>query len=150
MNKPLLSLFLLPMLYVVTHAQPLLPPEDSSQAIADRIVSSKKPVLVDFWAAWCGPCRILNPIIADLEKKYHSRVLFIKVNVDQHRALSAYFSVSSIPAVFIINNKNVVQALAGVQPKARYIAALDAVLSAPPPPPPPAADSTSAPPPAQQ
>lgn len=129
--------------------QPMLPPpgKDSSQAIADRIIGSKVPVLVDFWAAWCGPCRMLNPIIADLEKKYHRKVTFIKVDVDQHRSLSAYFGISSIPAVFIIYNKNVVQALSGVQPKERYIAALDAVLKSPPPAaePPPAS-----PPPTQQ
>ena len=114
--------------------QPLRPPVDSSQAIADRIVRSEVPVLVEFWAAWCMPCRILNPILEEVEKQYGKKVLFIKVNIDVHRALSAYFGVNSIPAVFIIHRKNVVQALSGVQTKERYIAALDAVLKAPPPP----------------
>jgi thioredoxin 1 len=115
--------------------QPFVPPEDSSQAIADRIVQSEIPVLVDFWAAWCGPCRILNPIIAELEETYKDKVLFIKVNVDIHRALSSYFGVSSIPAVFIIHKKSVVQALPGVQPKENYIKALDTVLKGSPSPP---------------
>ncbi len=113
--------------------QPPTAPTDSSQLIADRIVQSPQPVLVDFWATWCGPCRMLNPIIADLEKEYHRKVLFIKVNVDIHRALSAYFGVRSIPAVFIIKNKNVVAALQGVQPKDRYAEELDKVLTSPPP-----------------
>ncbi len=130
-----------PVLFLITifaacmlQAQPFAPSYDSSQAIADRIVQSKIPVLVDFWAAWCGPCRMLNPIIEDLEKKYRNKVLFVKVNVDIHRALSAYFGISSIPAVFLINNKNVIKAFPGVQPKETYAAALDSTLKLPPPP----------------
>ena len=118
-------------------AQPMKAPEDSSQLIADRIVQSKIPVLVDFWAVWCGPCKMLNPIIKDLEKTYRKRVLFIKVNVDIHRALSAYFGVQSIPSVFIISNKNVVAAMRGVQPKKRYIEELDKALALPASPPEP-------------
>jgi thioredoxin 1 len=127
--------------------QPLRPPVDSSQAIADRIVRSEVPVLVEFWAAWCMPCRMLNPILEEVEEHYGKKILFIKVNVDVHRALSAYFGVNSIPAVFIINRKNVVRAFSGVQPKEWYIAALDAVLRAPPPSsePPPASPPDSSP-----
>ena len=113
--------------------QPMAPVEDSSQAIADRIVQSEVPVLVDFWAVWCGPCRMLNPIIEDLEKTYRKKILFVKVNVDLHRALSSYFGIQSIPAVYIISNKNVVASLPGVQPKERYIEELDKVLAATPP-----------------
>ena len=115
-----------------TAGQPMQSPTDSSQHIADRIVQSEVPVLVDFWAVWCGPCRMLNPIIKELEKSYRKRVLFIKVNVDVHRALSAYFGVQSIPSVFIIKDKNVKAALAGVQPRERYVEELEKVLALPP------------------
>ena len=101
---------------------------DSSRFFADKIVQSKMPVLIDFWAAWCGPCRFLNPTIDDLKKEYAGKVLVMKVNVDIHRTLAAYFRVSSIPAVFLITNKTVVDYLPGLQPKELYKRALDKVL----------------------
>ncbi len=112
-------------------AQGRLPPEsaDSSQAIADKIVKSKIPVLIDFWAVWCGPCRMLNPIIADLEKQYKGKVEFVKVNVDVHRAIAAYFQVNAIPAVFIVHNKNVIKNLPGLQPKEMYQEAITEALA---------------------
>jgi len=102
---------------------------DSSQAIADRIVKSKIPVMIDFWAAWCGPCKMLNPIMAELEKEYKGKVEFMKINVDVHRAISAYFRVNSIPSVFIVHDKNVVKHLPGLQPKEMYKSAIAEVLA---------------------
>jgi len=115
---------------------PLEAPFDSSQIIADRITASKIPVLIDFWAPWCGPCRMLGPVIEDLKKKYAGKVSFEKINVDVERQISAYFRISSIPAVFIVNDKTVINYLQGFQPKAVYEEALQAVLkpSAPPAP----------------
>lgn len=101
---------------------------DSSQLIADKIVNSKTPVLVDFWAPWCGPCKMLNPIIKELEKEYDQKVVFIKVNVDIHKAIAAYFGITAIPAVFIIKDKAVVKMLPGLQNKDSYKEALDEVL----------------------
>jgi thioredoxin 1 len=114
--------------YVVANPAP---PVDSSQQIADMIVNSKIPVLVDFWAPWCGPCRLLNPIIKQLEKDYDKKVFFVKVNIDVHRSIANYFSVNSIPAVFIINDKTVLKMLPGLQPREAYVNALNEVLIAP-------------------
>jgi thioredoxin 1 len=100
---------------------------DSSQQIADKIIKSKIPVLVDFWAAWCMPCRMLNPIIKELEEEYNGKVMFLKVNIDVHRAISSYFGVRAIPAVFIIKDKTVVKVLPGLNPKEAYDAALKEV-----------------------
>ena len=104
---------------------------DSSQQIADRIVQSKIPVLVDFWAVWCGPCRMISPVIAKLEKAYHGRVLFMKVNVDYNRQIAGYFRIQGIPAVFIIRDKAVQRALVGMQREADYRKAIEDVLAMP-------------------
>jgi thioredoxin 1 len=101
---------------------------DSSQQIADRITGSKIPVVVDFWAGWCMPCRYLDPIIKELEREYKGRVLFIKVDVDVHHALSAYFSVNAIPTLFVIEDKTVRAALPGVRNKKDYVDAIESAL----------------------
>ncbi|HLV31185.1 MAG TPA: thioredoxin family protein [Chitinispirillaceae bacterium] len=101
---------------------------DSSQLIADKIIKSEIPVLVDFWAQWCAPCRILNPLIEELEKDFKNKAMFIKVNVDINKALAKYFEITKIPEVFILSNKTVVRKISGVQPKEIYVKTLKEVI----------------------
>jgi thioredoxin 1 len=101
---------------------------DASEQLADKIVESQIPVLVDFWAAWCAPCRYLDPIIADLEKEYKGRVEFMKVDVDIHKALTAYFRVTAVPSVYIIEDKTVRTAIPGVRDKKTYKEAIESAL----------------------
>jgi thioredoxin 1 len=103
-------------------------PFDSSDIIADRIVKSTIPVMLDFWATWCRPCRMLAPVIEDIKKKYSGKIKVIKIDVDVHRRISAYFRISSIPAVFLIKDKAVVQYLPGLQDKSAYEQAVADVL----------------------
>ncbi len=105
---------------------------DSSDAIAQKIIDAKKPVLIDFWAIWCGPCRMLNPTLRKLEEEYKGRVLFLKVNVDYNPRISSYFQVQGIPAVFLVKDRSVVQQFVGLQPEENYRTALDQVLAMPP------------------
>jgi thioredoxin 1 len=98
-------------------------------ALADRIVKSDVPVLIDFWAVWCAPCRMLSPIIKELGKEYEGRVKVMKINVDVHRQIAAYFQVSSIPAVYIVKDRAVVKYLPGLRRKEDYRAAVEEVLA---------------------
>jgi len=102
---------------------------DSSSQYADRIIKSEIPVLIDFWAAWCMPCKMLNPIIKEIRQKYEGRVEVMKINIDKHKQIAQYFQVSSIPAVFIVNDRTVVKKLLGVNPKDAYMNAIEEVLS---------------------
>ena len=104
---------------------------DSSQIIADRVTASSIPVLIDFWAVWCRPCRMLGPTIEEIKEKYAGKILVMKVNVDVNRALAGYFRIQSIPAVFIIANKSVVDVIPGLQPREVYEAAIQKVLGSP-------------------
>jgi thioredoxin 1 len=79
----------------------------------DRLSSSDKPMFVDFWATWCGPCRIMEPIVEKLAAKYSDRVLFGKVNVDEEMNISSRYEVFSIPTFMIFRNGQPMDAVIG-------------------------------------
>ncbi len=95
-------------------------PMDSSDLIADMIIKSPVPVIIDFSATWCMPCKMLSPTIDELKKKYTGKIKIMKVDIDRNRKLATYFRVSSIPAVFFIKDKAVVLFLLGLREKAAY------------------------------
>ena len=70
----------------------------------EKVLKADKPVLVDFWAAWCGPCRMLGPVISDIAEKYDGQVIVGKVNVDDEMALALKYNVSSIPMVALFKD----------------------------------------------
>jgi thioredoxin 1 len=106
---------------------------DSSDIIADRIVKSTTPIMLDFWATWCMPCRMLGPTVEELKKKYAGKIKVIKIDVDVNKRIAAYFRISSIPAVFFVKDKAVIQYVPGLQEKSVYENAIAEVLKPKPP-----------------
>ena len=82
-----------------------------------EVLLAKEPVLVDFWATWCGPCRMLAPVIDEIANEYAGKVKVGKVNVDDERELALEYGVSSIPTVMVFQNGDVKQTSVGYRPK---------------------------------
>ena len=90
----------------------------------EEVLKSDKPVLVDFWAEWCGPCRVVGPTIDELADQYSGSVTVGKLNVDDNPTSTANFGIQSIPSVLLFQDGRVVETFVGVQPKERYETAL--------------------------
>jgi thioredoxin len=100
----------------------------SSETFSDQVIKSGKPVLVDFWAEWCGPCKMLTPIIDELEKEYNDRVTFGKVNIDEEATLAMEYRIMSIPSVLIFKDGELKQKVVGVRDKDEYVKFLQEIL----------------------
>lgn len=94
----------------------------------NEIINSDIPVLLDFWASWCGPCRMLSPIIGELAKEYDGKLKIGKVNVDEEPELASHFNIASIPTVVIIKDKTIMDKSIGFVPKNKLEEMIKTVL----------------------
>jgi len=100
-----------------------------TDATFDEVVlKSNKPVVVDFWAAWCGPCRMVGPVIDEIATEYEGKATVGKVDVDANQEFDAKYGVRNIPTVLVFQNGEVVGRQVGVAPKKTYTDAIDALL----------------------
>ncbi len=90
------------------------------------VLDSDKLTVVDFWAEWCGPCRAIGPVIAELATEYEGVVNVGKLNVDENPQISTNYDITSIPAILFIKNGEVVDKLVGSQPKANFVKKIEA------------------------
>jgi len=100
----------------------------TEQNFDEIIQKSQVPVLIDFWAEWCGPCKMLTPVIEELAAEYGETVKIAKVNVDQQPNLAARYGIRSIPTIIIFRAGEIVEQLIGMQAKEALKAKLDSLL----------------------
>jgi thioredoxin 1 len=96
---------------------------------ADTVLASDKPVLVDFWAEWCGPCRQVSPILDEIHAEHSDKFNLVKMNVDENPQTPAQYRVTGIPTMNVYRNGEVVKQIVGAKPKAALIADLGDILS---------------------
>lgn len=93
-----------------------------------EVVQSDKPVMVDFWAEWCGPCQAVGPIVDDLAEEYEGKAKIGKINVDEQRNLAKKFRVMSIPSILFFKDGKEVDRMVGAQEKSEFASKLDSLL----------------------
>ena len=94
----------------------------------EEVLKSQTPVLVDFWAEWCGPCKIVSPIVEELATEYGDKLKVGKLNVDENQQVSGTYNIMSIPTLLIFKNGEPIKSMIGAQSKQSFKAAIDEVL----------------------
>jgi thioredoxin 1 len=102
--------------------------EITDATFEETVLKSDKPVVVDFWAAWCGPCRMVGPIIDQISEEYEGKAVVGKVDVDANQEFAAKYGVRNIPTVLVFNKGELVGRQVGVAPKNVYAEAIDQLL----------------------
>ncbi len=94
----------------------------------EQVIASEQPVMVDFWAEWCGPCHMIAPVVEEIAQEYKDRVTVGKLNVDENPGIAARYGVRSIPSILLFKDGQVSQQIVGAVPKMHLTEMLDQVL----------------------
>jgi len=92
----------------------------NSNDFNEKVLSSNIPVLVDFWAEWCGPCKAISPIFEELSEKYGEKIKFMKINVDNNSEVASKYKVMAIPTLIIFDKSEIIETIVGAAPKDHY------------------------------
>ncbi|MDX2167361.1 MAG: thioredoxin [Deltaproteobacteria bacterium] len=103
--------------------------EVSDQTFEQEVLKSPTPVLVDFWAPWCGPCKAIAPVVDQLAGEYAGRLKVVKINVDDNPQTPGRYGVRGIPNLVVIKGGQVAEQIVGAAPKARLVKAIDTALA---------------------
>jgi thioredoxin 1 len=94
-----------------------------------EVLKSSTPVLVDFWAEWCGPCRAVGPILEEISNEYGSKIKIVKLNTDEESAIAIKYGITSIPSMYVFVNGEVVTQIVGAKPKPALLKDLESFLA---------------------
>ena len=114
------------MFYIEFMASPLIVTL-TQENFAQQVLQSQSPVLVDFWAEWCGPCKMIAPLLDELADEYQGKVSIGKVNIDEQQALATQYGIRAIPTLLLINKGQVAEQMVGAKSKRDLKASLDRV-----------------------
>jgi thioredoxin 1 len=100
----------------------------TDQNFAELVQNSEKPVMIDFWAEWCGPCRMVGPIVDEIANDYEGKAVIGKVNVDENPEISTRFGIRNIPTIIFLKGGEIVDKSVGIVPKNVLTEKMDALL----------------------
>ena len=105
------------------------PVNATTASFKQEVLEAELPVIVDFWAEWCGPCRMIAPVLEEMAQEYHDKLKIVKVNVDEEGQLAMDYKVTGIPLLGVFHKGQLVKQLVGARPKAAIVGELSEFLS---------------------